>query len=79
MVVRLTLPSGEDMAATVCEADEQVVTLDANHPLAGKDLNFKVTIRGLRAATPEELEHDHVHLDEHDCCGDDCCGGNCCN
>lgn len=47
MVVRLSLPSGEDMAATVCEADDQTVTLDANHPLAGKDLNFRITLVGI--------------------------------
>lgn len=70
---------GEEMSAFIEEVTLDSVTLNFNHPLAGKDLTFKVTIRGLRAATPEELEHDHVHLDEHDCCGDDCCGGDCCN
>ncbi len=69
---------GEEMSAFIEEVTLDSVTLNFNHPLAGKDLNFKVTIRGLRAATPEELEHDHVHLDESDCCGDDCCGGDCC-
>lgn len=44
MVVRLSLPSGEDMAATVCSVEDQSVTLDANHPLAGKDLNFRITL-----------------------------------
>ncbi len=41
------------------EADE--VTLDANHPLAGVALNFQVEVVGVREATPEELEHGHVH------------------
>jgi len=48
MVVRLSLPSGEDMAATVCAVEDQTVTLDANHPLAGKDLTFKITLVGIQ-------------------------------
>ncbi|PGH38409.1 MAG: peptidylprolyl isomerase, partial [Candidatus Nephrothrix sp. EaCA] len=36
-------------------------TLDANHPLAGVELNFDVEITDVRAATKEELAHGHVH------------------
>jgi FKBP-type peptidyl-prolyl cis-trans isomerase SlyD len=38
-----------------------MVTLDGNHPLAGKNLNFDVEVAAVRAATPEELSHGHVH------------------
>lgn len=37
------------------------VTIDGNHPLAGITLHFEVTIREVRPATQEELEHGHVH------------------
>lgn len=57
---------GEEMSAFVEEVTLDTVTLNFNHPLAGKDLNFKIKIIGLRPASPEELEHGHVHFDEHD-------------
>ena len=37
------------------------IHVDGNHPLAGKNLNFDVSIEAVRDATAEELEHGHVH------------------
>ncbi|MEY2341785.1 peptidylprolyl isomerase [Acidithiobacillus sp. IBUN Pt1247-S3] len=47
--------------ATVIEMEGNDITVDLNHPLAGMDLHFDVTVRDVRAATAEELEHGHVH------------------
>jgi len=62
---------GEDdehelMEATIVSVNKYVVTLNFNHPLAGKTLNFKVKVIDLREATEEEIEHGHVHGDEED-------------
>ena len=40
---------------------EQTITVDGNHPLAGKTLNFEVEIIDIRDATKEEKEHGHIH------------------
>lgn len=37
------------------------ITIDSNHPLAGVDLNFNVAIIDVREASPEEIDHGHVH------------------
>jgi len=47
------------VTVTAVEADQ--VTIDGNHPLAGKVLHFSVEIMGIRDAEPVELEHGHVH------------------
>ncbi|WP_027856025.1 FKBP-type peptidyl-prolyl cis-trans isomerase [Marinobacterium jannaschii] len=46
---------------TVVKVEEEGVTLDGNHPLAGQTLHFNVEVVEVRAATQEELEHGHVH------------------
>jgi FK506-binding protein 1 len=42
---------GNGMPATVIEVTDEIVKIDANHPLAGKDLTFEITIAGLTKAT----------------------------
>ena len=37
-------PEGQELNITIKALDEQSVTLDANHPLAGKDLTFEITL-----------------------------------
>ena len=49
------------MMYTIVEITDKEVTVDGNHPLAGKSLNFNAKITDVRAATKEELDHGHVH------------------
>ena len=51
---------GDTVAVAVTAVSDDIVTVDGNHPLAGKTLNFDVSIEEVRDATEEELEHGHV-------------------
>ena len=58
--------SDDVMIYTVTEVAQDKVVVDGNHPLAGQTLNFSCTVTEVRAATPEEITHGHVHReDEH--------------
>lgn len=46
---------------TVVSADDDEVTIDGNHPMAGKTLVFDVEVLEVREASEEELQHKHVH------------------
>lgn len=71
--VRIEDENGVRLAA-VSKIDDDNVTLDGNHPLAGITLNFDVDIVDVRNATKEELEHGCVG-GRNDCgCHDACCG-----
>lgn len=54
-------PNGEPVPFAVREVRSDAVVIDLNHPLAGKTLHFDVTVREVRAATPEEISHGHAH------------------
>ena len=62
-----TLPAGctteglpQDTLYTVTEVYPSHVVLDGNHPLAGIALRLDLTVRDVREATPEEIEHGSV-------------------
>ena len=58
-------PEGADdedcLLFTVIEVTDDEVTVDGNHPLAGKTLTFNCSVTGVRPALAEELAHGHVH------------------
>ena len=60
MRVRADGPDGPELL-TIVAIEGDLVTLDANHPLAGVPLTFDVTVASVRAATKQELTHGHAH------------------
>ena len=54
-------PDGQPLNITVKEVGEEEVTIDANHPLAGRVLHFDVRVADVREASGEEIEHGHAH------------------
>jgi len=63
--LEVTDQEGDMLFATIVEVGNKTVKLDTNHPLAGKALNFDVTVVDLREASEEEIAHGHVHTGHH--------------
>ena len=61
MQFHASAPDGGMQVVTIRDVDGDQVTIDGNHPLAGQQLNFKVKVVSVRAASAEEIEHGHVH------------------
>ncbi len=57
--------SGQPAVGSIASVNEQAIRLNMNHPLAGKQLHFEVTISGVRPASKEEVSHGHVHGEGH--------------
>jgi FKBP-type peptidyl-prolyl cis-trans isomerase SlyD len=61
--------NGNTIQVTVRAFDENSVTIDPNHPLAGKDLIFDVTVAEVRDATEDEIATGQI--------GGGCTDGSC--
>ena len=53
--------NGETIQVTVVDFDDENVTVDFNHPLAGKDLMFNVKVVSERDATEQEAQTGQVN------------------
>ena len=60
MSLQMRGPDGAEMLTVTKVGDDEIVA-DGNHPLAGQDLSFTVTLVEERDATQEELAHGHAH------------------
>lgn len=54
-------PDGKQMPFVIKNIEGEDITVDFNHPLAGRSLEFDVELVDVREATTEELQHGHVH------------------
>ena len=63
-------PDGQQVQVRVKSFTDTDVTIDYNHPLAGKDLMFSVTVLSCREATEDEATSGQIG----GACNDDSCG-----
>lgn len=52
---------GRAYHGVIVELSDEFVTVDFNHPMAGRTLHFSGEIVDVRDASPMELEHGHIH------------------
>lgn len=57
----LALKEGGHRVVVVQKVGMTTVDVDLNHPMAGKTLNFDVTVNEVRDGTEEEIAHGHAH------------------
>ncbi|NOZ80474.1 MAG: peptidylprolyl isomerase [DPANN group archaeon] len=65
MMMGVGLPDGNQIPAKVTAVDDKEITIDMNHPLAGKNLHFKVKMEEYTEGRLEKKKADA------------CCGGSC--
>jgi len=63
----LSTPQGQHIPARVDSIDDEKVTFDLNHPLAGQSLTFKIEVVGISETATQQ----------HAGCGSDCSSGGC--
>lgn len=77
-VLPLVNADGNRFDGLVLDVKDDKVTIDLNHPLAGKDLHFKGKVVTHRDATPDEIEGMLNMMSGEGCsCGCDDCGDGC--
>ena len=67
-VVGIRSRDGQQMPATIIQMDDEKVTVDINHPLAGEALHFEIELVGI-SSTPTQQPDDCGH-----CCDCSSCG-----
>jgi len=73
MTLGIKAPTGQVFPATITQVKDEEITIDANHPLAGKDLHFKLKLLATRVPTEEDLKKFQPQSCGHDGC--DSCSG----
>jgi FKBP-type peptidyl-prolyl cis-trans isomerase SlyD len=76
--LRVQTGDGRVLGASISSFTSDQVVLDFNHPLAGKNLFFKVKVQDLRAATDEELANGRLGGGCASCSSGKCGSGDCC-
>jgi FKBP-type peptidyl-prolyl cis-trans isomerase SlyD len=61
MMFSASRPDGKNITFRVVEANDQLVLVDTNHPLAGETLHISVQVHEVRDATTDELLEGRAH------------------
>ncbi|MGL4629995.1 MAG: FKBP-type peptidyl-prolyl cis-trans isomerase [Leadbetterella sp.] len=56
-----TNDQGDRITGRIISIHNELVSVDFNHPLSGKNLHFKGKVISIRKAEPGEIAHGHVH------------------
>ncbi len=75
MMLLLRDPQGHQLPARIVKVEKEMVTLDLNHPLAGKDLTFELKVVGINEAGSDSDCACGEKDEESGCCGG--CGDDC--
>ena len=79
MMLMMSAPTGQQIPARITKVTADKVTIDINHPLAGKELIFTVKVVGVNEPEEAQKSADTAESDEKEDsgCGDSCssCAG----
>lgn len=74
MMIGIPLPNGQQIPAKITKIDEKEVTIDMNHPMAGKTLIFKIKVVEV---LPGDDSSEKIEGGKDECSGS-CAGCSCC-
>ncbi len=58
MVLAVNTPDGKQFPVKIHSVDEEKITLDLNHPLAGENLNFNIKVAGIEKPSEQSQESE---------------------
>jgi peptidylprolyl isomerase len=72
MMIGVQAPTGQTFPAVITKVEDETIEIDANHPLAGKTLHFKLKLELVREPTKEDMEKFMPQESSCGSCSSDC-------